>query len=114
MIDPDLYPGVAVDLTRRELRDGVQYVRFWRMAPPNPRTAEAMAWCIAWYRRKRPRPVLLWLPLNALRISQNPTEPPPLPDWACLSPGEREWQREWRMLLEQVICSVRGREWSTL
>jgi hypothetical protein len=82
MIDPFLYPGVAVDLTRRDLRAGVKYARFWH-ASGSPQNAEqgGMAWCFVWRKQAR-RPALTLLPLDTLRLSQNPTEPPPLPRWA--------------------------------
>jgi hypothetical protein len=114
MIDPFLYPGVAVDLTRRELRKGVKYARFWQVSHSPQNAADGgMAWCFVWRKQAR-RPTLRLLPLNALSLSQNPTEPPPLPDWACEPPGERDWQRELRETLERVTNSVRGQSWSTL
>ena len=82
MIDPFLYPGVAVDLTKAELRADVRYARLWRVSD-SPRNVEqgGMAWCAVWRKTAR-RPVLQLLPVSVLRISQNPTEPPPLPRWA--------------------------------
>jgi hypothetical protein len=84
VIDPDLYPGVAVDLTKDELRADVRYARLWRRSD-SPQNAEqrGVAWCMVWPKRKRPRPQLALFPLDALRVSQNPTEPPPMPRWAC-------------------------------
>jgi hypothetical protein len=82
VIDPDLYPGVAVDFTREALRADVRYARLWRKSD-SPQNGEqgGMAWCAVWLKTAR-HPTLKLLPLDALRISQNPTEPPPLPRWA--------------------------------
>jgi hypothetical protein len=82
MIDVHLYPGVAVDLTTDELRAGVKYARLWRKSD-SPQNAHqgGVAWCVVWLKKAR-RPILKLLPLDALRVSQNPTEPPPLPRWA--------------------------------
>ena len=122
MIDPFLYPGVAVDLTQRELRSEVKYARFWRVSHSPQNAADGgMAWCFVWpktgsRRRANPRrkPALRLLPLNALSLSQNPTEPPPLPDWACVPLGERDWQRDLRDRLERATGVGQGQEWGPL
>jgi hypothetical protein len=82
VIDPFLYPSVAVDLTQEELRADVRYARLWQLSH-SPQNAHqgGVAWCVVWLKKAR-RPVLRLLPLDALRISQNPTEPPPMPRWA--------------------------------
>jgi hypothetical protein len=71
-----------VDLTQEELRADVRYARLWQLSN-SPQNAHqgGVAWCVVWRKTAR-RPVLRLLPLDALRISQNPTEPPPMPRWA--------------------------------
>ena len=51
--------------------------RFWKFA-----TDPGKAWCIE-YRATRKKPYLVMLDVDRLRISQRPSEPPPMPDWAC-------------------------------
>jgi hypothetical protein len=82
VIDSHLYPSVAVDLTQEELRADVRYARLWQLsASPQNAHQGGVAWCVVWLKKAR-HPTLKLLPLDALRISQNPTEPPPMPRWA--------------------------------
>lgn len=118
MIDPFLYPGAAVDLTADELRAEVRLARVIAISrTPQNAGDGGMAWCLTWPKIRRRKPTLKLLPVSVLRLSDNATEPPPLPRWANPDAGEpawRTWQRELNQTLDLVIGSVRGQPWSTL
>jgi hypothetical protein len=77
-----LYPGVDLDFTRRILRKLYQHARLWKQT-------HTTAYVLVWPKGKD-TPELRLYPLDVCRISQNPTQSPPMPKWTGV---ETPWIR---------------------
>lgn len=75
--DPDwLYYNCPVSLNGRKTFV-FKFARFWKRST----LATGKAWIVYWTDADaKPQPGIV--PLNKIRISQQPTEPPAMPDWA--------------------------------
>jgi hypothetical protein len=74
----DLYHDVPVRIAPKALgKLTCRAARFWK-----PSGTPGKAWVIVWPRCRTSKPVVLLAPVRALRISDDPAEPPDLPAWA--------------------------------
>lgn len=81
----DLYHDVPVQIAPKVLGNlKCRAARFWK----HSRTPDK-AWVIVWPPCRTSKPVVLLTPVQALRISDDPTEPPKLPAWARIGSYSR-------------------------
>jgi len=85
MIDGWLYPGAQVDFTLVQYRRTFAYARLISFYKGKA--------AVAVWRQQCRRHEIKILPADCLRLSQNPTEAPPLPLWATNPPIGPEFKR---------------------